>query len=212
MKTSKQALRPRKTRTQTREETRRRLVQAGWEVFATQGFTGASVEEIAAQAGFTRGAFYSNFADKEALFLAIMDERLATRVQAVTAIVKGSSPLTLLGELRSWSATVADDSDWLPMMTEFRAHALRNETVRQRLVERERSLRVAYGRGISAQFDALGIKPPVPIEQMAVVVQALDNMLPVECALDPNIPEGALFDALELLFRAVVALSQNTTP
>jgi AcrR family transcriptional regulator len=187
-------------------------VQAGWEVFASQGFAGASVEEIAMRAGFTRGAFYSNFADKEALFLAIMDERLAARVHAVTEIVKASSPLALVGELRSWSATVADDSAWLPMITEFRAHALRDETARQHLVERERSLRVAYGRAISAQFEALGIEPPVPVEQMAIVVQALDNMLPLDRALDPDIPEGALFDALDLLYRAVVALAQNTSP
>ena len=167
------------------------------------------MEDIAGRAGFTRGAFYSNFADKEAIFLALMDARLAGRVAAVTQIMKDSTPLALFSDLRTWSDGAKDDPMWLPLMAEFRAHALRSETARQQLGERERALRRLFGQAIQAQFEAAGVEPPAPLEELALIVQALDHGLLVQRALDPDdVPEGALFDALLLLFRAGVALSK----
>ena len=64
----------RKTRAERKQETRRRLLDAAAEVFARRGFHGASVEDIAAHAGFTQGALYANFAGKEGLFLAVIDD------------------------------------------------------------------------------------------------------------------------------------------
>jgi len=203
----------RKTRGQAREETRTRLLEAAWEVFAERGYGAAAVEDIATRAGFTRGAFYSNFADKDAIFLALMDDRLARRVAGVSQVMERSSPLALFSDLRTWSDGVEEDPRWLPLMAEFRAHALRSETAREHLGQRERALRKLYARAIQAQFDAVGARPPAPVEDMALVLQALDQSLPVQRALDPEeVPEGALFDALGMLFRAAVALSEREGP
>jgi len=200
----------RKTRAEARQQTRTRLLEAAWEVFAERGFGPAAVEDIATRAGFTRGAFYSNFADKEAIFLALMDDRLARRVAGVREVMASSSPLALFSDLRMWSDGVEEDPRWLPLMAEFRAHALRSETAREHLGERERALRKLYARAIQAQFDAAGAVPPAPVEDMALLLQALDQSLPVQRALDPDeVPEGALFDALSMLFRAAVALSEQ---
>jgi AcrR family transcriptional regulator len=198
----------RKTRLESRQETRARLLVAAWEVFSERGFGAASVEEVAARAGFTRGAFYSNFADKEEIFLALMDDRLASRIAGVAAVMRSSSPGALFADLRAWNAGIDEDPAWLPLMAEFRAHALRSESARERLAERERTLRRLYAEGIQAQFDQVGVTPPAPVEQLALVVQALDHWLPVQGALDGDAaPDDTLFDILALLFRAVVALA-----
>src|ERR1043165_9772619 len=64
------------TRAESQAQTRAALLQAGAEVFVERGFAGSSVEAIAARAGFTRGAFYSNFASKEELFAELLQERV----------------------------------------------------------------------------------------------------------------------------------------
>ena len=68
--------RTRLTREAKKAETRRRLLEAAAEVFIRRGFQGASVEEICEEAGFTRGAFYSNFRSKEQLFAELLQDRV----------------------------------------------------------------------------------------------------------------------------------------
>ena len=71
--------RPRLTRAEQQAATRAALIDAAAQVFAERGFTGASVEAIAARAGYTRGAFYSNFESKEELFAELLQERVYAR-------------------------------------------------------------------------------------------------------------------------------------
>jgi len=180
-------------------------------VFAHRGFAAATVDDIAARAGFTRGAFYSNFQDKEDAFFVLMDERMEQRARAIGDLMARSSPWTFLDDLRGWSDAnrAADPAARVRMFTEFRAYALRNDDVRARLVERERTVRAAMATAIAAQFAAAGVEPPASAEALALVVHTLDTYLPLEQALDPEIPQGFVLDALSLLFRAGVALAQR---
>lgn len=183
------------------------------ELFASEGFAGASVEAIAARAGFTRGAFYAHFADKEAAFFSLMDERMEQRSLEIASLLAGSTPLDFFEALRTWSTANrdADGGARLRLFAEFRAYAMRSESARLRLVERDRASRDAFRRAIEAQFAAAGIAPPAPAAQLAVIVHALDVFLPVEHALDPeSVPESFFIDAIALLFRAAIALSEAT--
>src|SRR3954468_12068142 len=76
----------RSRRDERREETRRELVDAAMRVFAQRGFHGASLEQIAREAGYTTGAIYWHFAGKDELFLAAFDAYAATRVGELAAI------------------------------------------------------------------------------------------------------------------------------
>ncbi|MEX0869046.1 MAG: TetR/AcrR family transcriptional regulator [Nitriliruptoraceae bacterium] len=67
----------RRTRAEQQEETRRRLLDAASAVFAESGFEGASIDAITQRAGYTRGAFYSNFASKAELLIALSKQRMA---------------------------------------------------------------------------------------------------------------------------------------
>ena len=75
------------TRKQKQQRTRVELIEAAGRVFARRGYHGASVEEIAAEAGYTTGAVYSNFKGKEELFLALNDHELEKRLADYRAVV-----------------------------------------------------------------------------------------------------------------------------
>ena len=78
--------------TARRRETRTRLLDAATEVFAESGVQGASVEQVCARAGFTRGAFYSNFSTKEELFLAVLEREFDRRASEVEATIAELTP------------------------------------------------------------------------------------------------------------------------
>src|SRR5262245_66371515 len=65
----------------TRDETRRRLFEAAAQVFEERGIGAASIEAIAAAAGFTRGAVYSNFASKDDLIIAMLEDHVERSVR-----------------------------------------------------------------------------------------------------------------------------------
>src|SRR5262245_33076884 len=74
-------------RQERREQTRSELVAAARSVFLRRGFHAASLDEIAAEAGFTKGAVYSNFAGKDELFVAVLAAHFAARVEIFEALV-----------------------------------------------------------------------------------------------------------------------------
>src|SRR4051795_10735510 len=83
-----------------RELTRTTLIAAAAEVFGRRGFEGASLEEIAETAGFTRGAIYKTFGNKEELFFAVSDQDFATKVQAFSdRVAENGSALAAPAEL-----------------------------------------------------------------------------------------------------------------
>lgn len=79
---------PRRTREQRRAETRRRLLDAGAQVFTARGLEGASIDEITERAGYTRGAFYSNFSSKEELLVELCDQRLEEYADVIVPVIR----------------------------------------------------------------------------------------------------------------------------
>jgi AcrR family transcriptional regulator len=203
--------RQRLTREQSRALTRAELLQAGTEVFAEKGFVGASVEEISERAGYTRGAFYWNFTDKEELFLAIMDERRARSVGEIGQLVSAAhSPQELFDLLRARDAANPGTRTWFLASMEFHLYAMRNPSVGTRLAQRHAEVRRAIAKAIVSQFADLGVAAPAPPEQLALIVQSLETGLLVEQYLDPeHVPENSLYQALSLLLEAGAALSRG---
>ncbi|MDO0975937.1 TetR/AcrR family transcriptional regulator [Mycolicibacterium frederiksbergense] len=117
------------TRAESKEQTRRRLLDAAAQVFAHRGYTAASVEEIAESAGYSVGAVYSNFSNKEQLFEALMTDRAVDRMSEVAQAIReakaaAGDPLRALGAML---IAVADkEIDVAVLRTEFWLHAVRN--------------------------------------------------------------------------------------
>ena len=120
------------TATRSRENTRARLLEAAEQVFAEVGLEGATVEAVCDRAGFTRGAFYSNFESKDELFLTLAASVGQARLQAVrervSALVGENAladcdPADLVQQIMD---SGADDRVGVMMMSEIRIRALRD--------------------------------------------------------------------------------------
>ncbi|MEV8218508.1 TetR/AcrR family transcriptional regulator [Microbacterium sp. NPDC077391] len=118
--------------TRSRENTRARLLEAAAQVFAEMGLEGATVEAVCERAGFTRGAFYSNFESKDALFLelaaSVGEGRLQAVRERVSALVGQNAiddcdPADLVQQIMD---SGADDRVGVMMMSEIRIRALRD--------------------------------------------------------------------------------------
>ena len=203
------------TRQESQAETRKRLLEAANAVFATHGFGGATVEQIASQAGFTRGAFYSNFASKDDLFLALLEQRLGEGIAAVSGILEMAGSWDGMIERLRERGMMRRPANvrWFLLISEFRAYALRHPRVRARLAEHERRERRALARAVVLQFEAAGVDPPAEPERIALLLQCLDHGLQLEHVLDPETVElGTFADFLPLLFEAATALSRSRAP
>src|SRR6516225_7230405 len=102
----------------TRDETRDKLFEAAARVFEEQGIGGASIEAIAAAAGFTRGAFYSNFASKDELIIAMLEDHVAQSIRRSLDLwqsIKTSTTFSM--HLRGWTAASRIRSAALPCCT-----------------------------------------------------------------------------------------------
>jgi AcrR family transcriptional regulator len=131
--------RPRRV-TKRRAETRQRLLDAAMDVFAEQGFGRTSVEDVCARAGYTRGAFYSNFVSLDELFLAMWQQRTDAMLEAAAAALETAEehPVTSLEEgIDRFLEVVVVDDHWYRIEAEFTAHALRVSGLREVMADRE---------------------------------------------------------------------------
>src|ERR1043166_7496522 len=121
------------TRAESQAQTRAALLQAGGGVFVERGFLGSSVEAISAEAGFSRGAFYSNFASKEELFAELLQARVYSVYRAMaedSANVSERPPPRQVGEQLAAIQANAEGSWLFRLWLELLAHAGRDDQFR----------------------------------------------------------------------------------
>src|SRR5580692_10176637 len=118
----------RMTREQSRANTRDRLLAAARSVFARSGFHGASVEEIASEAGFSTGALYSNFESKEDLFLVLMEAEIEAHASEISEAVRAKASVAerATGGARQWMAMIEREPESLLLFMEFWAYGVRD--------------------------------------------------------------------------------------
>src|SRR5438105_15141002 len=127
----------RMTREQSKANTRERLLDAARRVFASSGFHGASVEEIAATAGFSTGALYSNFDGKEDLFLALMEREIDEHAREIAEAVgeRASVAERAAGGGRQWMTMIEREPELLLLFMEFWACGVRDSEIRPKVAE-----------------------------------------------------------------------------
>ena len=174
------------------EQTRARLLAAAAAVFARRGYHVATLEEVAAEAGFTKGAVYSNFDGKEALFLALVDQEIAKRVQEIGAVMDASEGGDIEAEAeRQFQRFVREEPHWPFLFYEFFAYGARREDLRGEFIKRRRAVHRVLAEGIRAHAEQYGFDLPIPAEQIAVAFEALMNGLAFNRVLDPrSVPDG----------------------
>jgi AcrR family transcriptional regulator len=192
-----------------RQQTRQRLLSAAGRVFAKRGYYGATLDEVAAAAGLTKGAVYYNFQSKEDLFLVLLEERLGDRLDDVRRTLSSEHVVAGGGVsvAQDFLGKLERDPRWNPLFFEFVAFAARDAKVRRAFGRRFfRAARGALAEVISRLFKQTEIAPSIPPEQLAIAVGALANGLTLERLFTPNeVPDELFGQILELLFRALSA-------
>jgi AcrR family transcriptional regulator len=181
--------------------TREAVIAGAARVFARRGFQAASLREIAAKAGMTTGAVYSNFDGKADLFLAVLEEKIDPRL-AVMYETARKAPRpgvgTPLGE--EFAAYVRERRRWLILLIEFWAQAARDPKLRPKFGERHARLRAAIAEVLAERAATLGTRLALPADELATVLIALTNGMAVEQLADPNaVPKDLYGRALDLL-------------
>jgi AcrR family transcriptional regulator len=193
-------LTPERRRAMTREH----LLEAAAVVFARNGYHGASLDEVAAAAGFTKGAVYSNFKSKEDLFLALIDYRIEKQAAAFAAELDAEVPddeqLPRIQDLIARSF----DRDQGALHYEFMAYAARNPETRAKLAASARRGRDAAIRLITDEHERLGIVPAYPIPVLAQMMLSIFDGLAGLWFLDPElVDDDMLRDVLAFLYANV---------
>ena len=183
----------RMSRAQRKEMTRELLLDSAIGVFAEKGYHGASLDDVADAAGFTKGAVYSNFTRKSDLFRALLERETTRYDQALTHTVE-AVPLELLPDVAAeLLAAPESDQDTQTLLVEFWMAAVRDPAVRPSLL-RTTGL---VGQAFEAKLEGADTDPGFNGREIAVVFDALVTGLLMNRALDPD------GDQPELLARAL---------
>jgi AcrR family transcriptional regulator len=184
------------TPTRRRSATRARLLEGALEVFAERGFHGASVEDICERAGFTRGAFYSNFGSKDELALALFEATTDRLLEQIAALLPelATQPGTLLDAVLGLLDDAAPDQrQWHLISTEFTLHALRSPEAADALVRQRTVFRQRLTELVEEITRTSGLRLSVPAEQFVRLVIALHEGARAQSLLEPDaVPAGSL--------------------
>jgi AcrR family transcriptional regulator len=182
------------TRAERRARTRASLLEAARRVFARYGFHGATLDRIADEAGFTKGAVYSNFTSKEELFLALLDAQVVGEAGDVGASPTADEPGTVSAGFPD--AALPSDPDavqWGLLTLEFFLYAVRDPQLRADLAARYERLRGQIAAVPPGSWGAVGAGQAFAPREIATVVLALSTGLGVQAALDRDaIPRDLL--------------------
>ena len=165
--------------------TRSALLEAGRAVFSREGYHRASLDRVAAEAGFTKGAVYASFKTKADLLLAIYEERVAQRTEAMAAASAGVENLEELRRLllAEWRESLERNRDWALLRIEFWAYAARDPLLRARVRAVQVQVRDAIAGALTDVAQRSDEQLPMPANELATLVMSLGNGLNLDAFL-----------------------------
>jgi AcrR family transcriptional regulator len=199
-------------RAQHQAQTRELLLDTASELFARRGYRATTLNEIAEASGATSGAVYANFANKEDLFIAVLERHMERQVRFYTTSfgTKGDLPTRARSGADTWVELVRSEPAYFPLFIEAWRHALEDARFRKRFVSTSRKLIAAItdmvSQGSGQQGSALDAQTT---ERIALVIYALGNGLALQRAVDPSkVPDELFGDALEAGTSILAQLSR----
>jgi AcrR family transcriptional regulator len=195
-----------------RRRTRERLMDAAFEVFAEVGVHAASVEAICERAGFSRGAFYSNFESKEELFFALSDREVDKTIARASDIARDVLPAKtpagdgdLVAEVvRTMIAFVGGEANWHRIVAEYRLLAMRDGEIAARYVEFARRLNERVGSMLETVTLGAGLQFVGDVRLISRTLLALFGAITEGQMLSAG-RDGADTEGDPLDFEAIVA-------
>jgi AcrR family transcriptional regulator len=178
---------PRLSRAEQNDRNRALLLAAALRVFLDRGYHAATLEQIADEAGFSKGAVYSRFESKADMFLALLTDRIRDRAAqnawAADQLARAGN-LAALVEL-AWQAERATPG-WRLLVTEFRVHAARDRELSRRYA----AAHVSTVEGVASNLESLagqnGQALGLPARQLAQLLLAIETGIALEQLADPG--------------------------
>jgi AcrR family transcriptional regulator len=200
---------PRRSREEKKAATREALLDAAGRVFARQGYVSTSVDEVAGEAGMTKGAVYSNFASKDDLFAAVIERHQDQRMLAIARSVDPSAPLAEQTTFAGAQFMAALDRDLVLLTLEYTLHAARHPSGHQAMRERYGRMKSAIAAVIE-QHEAMvgdtdiGIGTVLPIEQLVVAFFVIGDGIALERLSEPgDVPDDLYGRMLAIFVRGL---------
>jgi AcrR family transcriptional regulator len=197
---------PRLNREESRQQTRARLLDSAQHVFALHGFAGASLDEIADHAGYSKGAVYSNFESKEALFLELLNNHMKREETEVRELLDRNATFPeILKALKQRYSTPEGKIALALLSTEFQLHASRHPEFAEPFAALYRQQRIAIAELLRSMAHKVGVPVPSHLKDHATSLIALSHGISMQRAADPDsVPPGAAGRAIETFLSAIL--------
>ncbi len=199
----------RPSRVQRGVQTRAALLRSASRTICELGMHGASIDRIAADAGYTKGAFYVHFASKEDLFLRMLDEHFATELARLDAVLSGTGDPA--EEARSAAEDFLEhidaDPEWRRLYQEFATHAARNEVFRAEFAARQRDLRERMAVVFTRWAADFGVIPPVPPEDVAAMTFFMADGFLLDQMIDPELDAALYGKMFEVFMHGLISMT-----
>lgn len=190
-----------------RAMTRQHLLDAAAIVFARNGFHGSTLDEVAATAGFSKGAVYSNFKSKDDLFVALLDDRIERQFAVVSEILDTGSHDAAEQFPRMREIFRSDmfwSDDFLTLWLEFVLYARRNPQAQRKLAASAERSHARVQELIEHEYAAVGATPSYPTGDLAEISLALINGLGIDRLVNPDAVTDEMLDTtLAFLYDAM---------
>jgi AcrR family transcriptional regulator len=198
------------TRQERSEETRRLLLEAARTVFLRQGFNDTSLDQVATEAGFTKGAVYSQFASKADLFLTLLEVRVEQRVAEIEALSRSLAVGDVLTPARQWAVGMRGDPTWNLLVIEFRLYVARHPEWTERYQAIASRLRAAIAKAAALQLERRALEPTMPFKDYARASMAFANGMALEWAMDGDAVPADLYERVSAAMTRQLAGETNT--
>jgi AcrR family transcriptional regulator len=185
-------------------------------VFARRGYRAATVDEIAAEAGYSKGALYWHFSGKEELLLALLEERVDRPMRERFALLASAPPERDMSveATRAFAQQLEGEREALLLEREYWSLAIRDPELRARYAERQMELRRDLAVALEARARHLGTPDlGVPAEDVARIVMSIIGGLAIDELIEPgSVRPGLLGEALAVIYAGLVARAVGRAP
>ena len=193
-------------------EAREELLDAALRVFARRGYREASVDEIAGEAGYSKGALYWHFSGKEELLVALLEERIDAPMRDRFGLLASAPPERDMSveASREFARQLGEAREALLLEREYWSLAIRDPELRARYCERQKELRDALAAGIEARARHLGTPElTMPAEDVARIVMSVIGGLGFDELIEPRTVRPELLgEALAVIYAGLVSRAQ----
>ena len=197
------------SRKEKQAQTRSSLMRSAARIFCKHGLEKASIDEVAEDAGYTKGAFYANFRNKGELFLAMLDERFSQRIEEVDrafADSEESPPEQARHAAGEFARALRTEPEYKRLYLEFASYALRDEDFRQELLTRFATLRERLERVYTRRMEEYGLDLDIPMDRIVRMVIAMADGWVIWQLLDPDEVDEELLETMMEVFTTGIGV------